>query len=80
MTSKFAKNNATKGFSLPFIMGFLEGGRDFDYMGTMLIFSSIFGAIIGLVSGLLENIQEVSSQGIIEEFIVAHNEWSIIEQ
>ena len=49
MSSKLAKDKATKGFcigfGLPFITVTMEGGGDFQYLGPMLLFSTAFVAI-----------------------------------
>ena len=84
MSSKLAKDKATKGFCvgfvLPFITVTMEGGGDFQYLGPMLLFSTAFGAMIGLGSGIFGAVQGTLYPDIIEEFIIGPNDWSILKE
>ena len=84
MSSRLAKDKATKGFCIGFVLPFitvtLEGGGDFQYLGPMLLFSTAFGAMIGLGSGLFGAAQGTLYPDIIEEFIIGTNEWSIVKE
>ena len=84
MSSRLAKDKATKGFCIGFVLPFitvtLEGGGDFQYLGPMLLFSTAFGAMIGLGSGIFGAAQGALYPDIIEEFIIGPNEWSIVKE
>ena len=84
MSSKLAKDKATKGFCIGFVLPFItvtmEGGGDFQYLGPMLLFSTAFGAMIGLGSGIFGAAQGTLYPDIIEEFIIGPNDWSILKE
>ena len=83
MSSKLAKDKATKGFcigfGLPFITVTMEGGGDFKYLGPMLLFSTAFGAMIGLGSGIFGAAQGTLYPDIIESQSVTGSKSSKIK-